>query len=113
MNIKQKIFTLPNPYADTSRDVSDMFVGYVRGLADSAKVAQLHMDRIELAQKFNLEAMEEASAGLAEQLLAERAKVDALIAEIRALPVKHFDSSVYGSIDQDSVDEILDKWSTK
>lgn len=40
-------------------------------------------------------------------------EMDALIAEIRALPVKHFDSSVYGSIDQDSVDEILDKWSTK
>lgn len=56
-------------------------------LYNASTIAERHVNDLELAQKFNLEAVQEINAGLEQQLLAERAKVDALIAEIDELIV--------------------------
>ena len=105
MNIKEKIMAIPNPYADISRDVSDMFVGYERGVTDSAEVAQEYVKELELAEKYNFEVIQEINAGLEQQLLAERAKMDALIAEIDTIgDCEHIDEYKH------YIGEILDKW---
>lgn len=105
MNIKQKIMAIPLEFGHEEYGSRDLTAYEVRELC--AEVAQLHMDRIELAHKFNLEAMEEASAGLAEQLLAERAKIDELIAEIDELV------GIGQIVYCDQLITALDKWRTK
>lgn len=114
--IKEKIMAIPNPYDDFDYDGRHyMLVGYERGMADSAEVAQEYVNKLELAQKFNLEAVQESCAGLAMLSLNERAKMEALIAELREVCFDEQSGGYFHRLDIGGaeISEVLDKWSTK
>jgi len=81
--IKEKIMAIPNPYEDISRDGSHMFVGYERGVADSAEVAQEYVDA--LIAELREVCFDEQSGGYFHRL----------------------------DIGGAEISEVLDKWSTK
>lgn len=123
MNIKEKILDIPFSYPDSMPQgehpliesyQNSCKIGFNRALTPCAEVAQAHVNELELAERYNFEAMEEASAGLEQQLLAERAKVDALIAEIDLLKITEYEISVHpwmeSAYELGEVRSILDKY---
>lgn len=107
MNIKEKIMAVPNPYDESlSKDRFESMKIHC------AEVAQEYVDKLELAEKYNFEVIQEINAGLEQQLLAERAKVDALIAEIDEVIFDEYSGGYFHRLDIGGAEitDVLDKY---
>ena len=92
-----------------------------------AEVAQEYVDKLELAEKYNFEVIQEINAGLEQQLLAERAKMESKEAYYKSVfsdggkQIQKHKNNIEALIAEikncrlnaDDINTILDKWSTK